>query len=103
MANVSDLVGADLSPLQTAHEKSLMQRLAEYPETVDTAARELAPHQIAYYLKDLAADLHTYYNAEKFLVPDESIRRARLCLILATRQVLRNGLELLGVSAPEKM
>lgn len=97
------LAGADLSPLQSAHEKGLMRRLAEYPETVDAAARELAPHMIAYYLKDLAADLHTYYNAEKFLVDDETLKRARLSLILATRQVLRNGLKLLGVSAPEKM
>ncbi len=101
--DASGLVGADLSPLQSAYERVLMQRLAEYPETVEAAARELAPHMIAYYLKDLAADLHTYYNAEKFLVEDESIKRARLCLILATRQVMRNGLKLLGVSAPEKM
>ena len=70
---------------------------------MEVAARELAPHMLAYYLKDLAADLHTYYNAEKFLVPDESVKRARLCLILATRQVLSNGLKLLGVSAPERM
>lgn len=100
---LSGLAGADLSPLQNAHEKGLMQRLAEYPEAVESAARELAPHGIAYYLKDLAADLHTYYNAEKFLVADEALKRARLCLILATRQVLRNGLTLLGVSAPDKM
>ena len=70
---------------------------------MEVAARELAPHMVAYYLKDLAADLHTYYNAEKFLVPEESVKRARLCLILATRQVLSNGLKLLGVSAPERM
>jgi arginyl-tRNA synthetase len=101
--NTVSLLGADLSPLQSGHEKKLMQRLAEYPELVSDAARELAPHMIAYYLKDLAGDLHTYYNAEKFLVEDEMLRRARLCLILATRQVLRNGLKLLGVSAPEKM
>jgi arginyl-tRNA synthetase len=101
--DTSSLAGADLSPLQSAYEKDLMRHLAEYPETVEAAARELAPHMIAYYLKDLAADLHTYYNAEKFLVEDESVKRARLCLILATRQVLENGLKLLGVSAPEKM
>jgi arginyl-tRNA synthetase len=99
----SSLVGTDFAPLQSAYEKGLMQRLAEYPGTVEAAARELAPHMIAYYLKDLAADLHAYYNAEKFLVPDESVKRARLSLILAIRQVLSNGLRLLGVSAPEKM
>ncbi|MGA7948804.1 MAG: arginine--tRNA ligase [Thiobacillaceae bacterium] len=97
------LSGTDLSPLQSAYERALMQRLADYPQTVEVAARELAPHLLAYYLKDLAADLHTYYNAEKFLVPGESVKRARLCLILATRQVLSNGLKLLGVSAPERM
>jgi arginyl-tRNA synthetase len=99
-ASLSD---ADPSLLQGPHEIALMQRLAEYPETIQAAARELAPHMIAYYLRDLAADLHTYYNAEKFLVEDESLKCARLSLILATRQVLRNGLKLLGVSAPEKM
>jgi arginyl-tRNA synthetase len=99
----SSLAEADYSLLQNAYEKALMQRLAEYPETIEAAARELAPHMIAYYLKDLAADLHTYYNAEKFLVEDDALKRARLSLILATRQVLRNGLKLLGVSAPEKM
>jgi arginyl-tRNA synthetase len=99
----SSLGNADLPLLQSAHEKGLMQRLAEYPETIDSAARELAPHMIAYYLKDLAADFHTYYNAEKFLVEDELLKFARLSLILATRQVLENGLKLLGVSAPERM
>jgi arginyl-tRNA synthetase len=99
----TSLAGTDLSTLQSAYETALMRRLAQYPEIVEAAARELAPHMIAYYLKDLAADLHTYYNAEKFLVPDEFVKRARLCLILATRQVLGNGLKLLGVSAPEKM
>jgi len=101
--DTASLAGADLSPLTSAYEKGLMQRLADYPEIIDDAARELAPHSIAYYLKDLAADLHTYYNAEKFLVDDDAIRRARLSLIVATRQVIRNGLKLLGVSAPEKM
>jgi arginyl-tRNA synthetase len=80
-----------------------MKRLMVYPETLEAAARELSPHQIAYYLKDLAGDLHTYYNAEKFLVADESLKLARLSLITATLQVLSNGLTILGVSAPEKM
>jgi arginyl-tRNA synthetase len=80
-----------------------MKRLLEYPEIIEAAARELAPHMIAYYLKDLAGDLHTYYNAEKFLVDDEALRLARLALVSATRRVLANGLGLLGVQAPEKM
>jgi arginyl-tRNA synthetase len=97
------LADADLLALKGAHEKALMQRLDEYPQTLEASARELAPHCIAYYLKDLAADLHAYYNAVKILVEDEVLKRARLCLVLATRQVLQNGLKLLGVSAPEKM
>jgi arginyl-tRNA synthetase len=68
-----------------------------------TAARELSPHLVCVYLGDLAARLHSYYNAEKFLVEDEKLKRARLALIVATRQVLGNGLAVLGVSAPEKM
>jgi arginyl-tRNA synthetase len=67
------------------------------------AATELAPHMIATYLKELAADLHSYYNAEQFLVDDESLKLARMALITATRHVINNGLALIGVSAPEKM
>jgi arginyl-tRNA synthetase len=80
-----------------------MARLAEYPDAVREAAAELAPHQIAFYLKDLAADLHAFYNAERILVDDPRLRAARLALLVATRQVLRNGLTLIGVSAPERM
>ena len=69
----------------------------------DCVADELAPHAVAFYLKDLAAELHSYYNAERFLVDDPSLRQGRLLLLLATRQVLRNGLALIGVSAPERM
>ncbi len=94
---------ADLAKLAMPNELTLLARLGDYPETVEIAARELAPHHIAYYLRDLAADFHSYYNAEQFLVDDESTRFARLALVSATRQVLQNGLELLGVSAPEKM
>lgn len=94
---------ADLAKLAIPYELTLLKRLDDYPETVELAARELAPHLIAYYLKDLAADFHSYYNAEQFLVEDESTRLARLALVLATRQTLKNGLALLGVSAPEKM
>ncbi len=81
----------------------MLNRLAQYPDVLVEAADELAPHQLAYYLKDLAADFHGYYNAERVLIEDDSVRNARLALLLATRQVLRNGLAMLGVSAPEKM
>jgi arginyl-tRNA synthetase len=94
---------SDLAPLTSAREQGLMNRLAEYPEVLAAAATELAPHQLAFYLKDLAADFHGYYNAERVLVDEAATREARLALLLATRQVLRNGLALLGVSAPEKM
>ncbi len=97
------LKAADLGPLQAGHETALMQRLTEFPEVVHNAAEELAPHMVANYLKDLASDLHSYYNAEQFLVEDEPLKLARMALISATRQVLRNGLDLLGVGAPEKM
>ena len=80
-----------------------MQRLSEYPEIVDNAAREFAPHQVAFYLRELAGEFHGYYNATRLLVPDEPLKVARLALAVAVRQVLRNGLALLGVSAPEKM
>ena len=94
---------ADLTPLLTAREQTLLNRLAAYPDVLADAAEELAPHQLAYYLKELAADFHGYYNAERILVDDDALRSARLALLLATRQVLKNGLALLGVSAPEKM
>ena len=101
--DTSALADADLSPLQATHELALLQRLAEYPQTVDSAAQELAPHVIAYYLKDLAGELHSYYNAQQFLVEDERVKHARLALICATRTVLQSALRLLGVSAPDKM
>ena len=94
---------ADLTPLSTAREQTLLNRLAAYPDVLADATEELAPHQLAYYLKELAADFHGYYNAERVLVDDDGVRNARLALLLATRQVLKNGLALLGVSAPEKM
>ena len=92
-----------LARLHTAAEFGLLQRLHAYPETVEIAARELAPHHIAYYLRELAGDFHSYYNAEQFLVEDETLRLARMALVTAIRQVIENGLTLLGVSAPEKM
>jgi len=80
-----------------------MQRLGEFPEVVQAAARDLAPHSVAFYLRDLAADFHSYYNAERILVEDASLAKARLALCAATRQVLASGLALLGVSALESM
>ncbi len=100
---VSEVAAADLSPLESEAELTLLQKLAEYPEIVQSAARELSPHLIAFYLKDLAALFHSYYNGTRFLVDDAAVRNARLALAGAMRQVLANGLALLGVSAPEKM
>jgi len=93
----------DPAPLVTPRELALLARLAEFPDTLQDAASELAPHLVAFYLKDLAADLHAFYNAERILVDDPHLRDARLALLLATRQVLRNGLRLIGVAAPERM
>ncbi len=97
------LSGVSLVPLTHEREISLMQRLAEYPEIIESAAREFAPHQVAFYLRELAGDFHGYYNSTRLLVPEEPLKLARLALCVAARQVLRNGLTLLGVSAPEKM
>ena len=97
------MADASLAPLTSAYETELLQTLYSYSEVVADAARERAPHLITYYLKDLAGKLHSYYNAEQFLVADEEVKHARLALIVATRQIIRNGLGLLGVTAPEKM
>lgn len=94
---------AGLNALDLEQETDLAVQLAKYPETIARAALAYEPHQIAYYLKDLAHGLHSYYNACQFLVEDEGVRNARLTLILAVQQVLKNGLAILGVSAPEKM
>jgi arginyl-tRNA synthetase len=102
-ADPGALERADRAPLEGAREFALMARLAEFPDVVESAAAELAPHALAFWLKDLAAEFHGYYNAERFLVDDARLRAARLALLLATRQVLRNGLALIGVSAPERM
>ena len=93
----------DLSPLVAPREASLLACLAAFPDMLKKAAEELGPHQIAFYLRDLAGELHSYYNAERVLVDDESLKLARLALLLATRQVIKNGLELIGVSAPARM
>jgi arginyl-tRNA synthetase len=94
---------ADVAPLDSEYETALLQRLIDFPQVIESAAEDLAPHLIAFYLKELAADFHSYYNASRFLVEDEAVRRARLALIAAVAQVMRNGLAMLGVSAPEKM
>jgi arginyl-tRNA synthetase len=99
----SALDGVDLAPLSDPREAALLERLAEYPEAVRQAALEHAPHGIAFYLKELAAEFHGYYNAEQFLVADERLRLARLALVAAVRQVVANALALLGVSAPRRM
>lgn len=102
-AAFAPLAQVDLSPLTAAREASLLAKLAEYPEMLEKALDELGPHQVAFYLRDLAGELHSYYNAERVLVDDEATKLARLALMLATRQVIRNGLSLIGVSAPNKM
>jgi arginyl-tRNA synthetase len=92
-----------LAPLTGARELALLQRLGEFPEVLENAAEEMAPHQVVFFLRELAAEFHSYYNAERILVPEAPARLARLALCHAVRQVLRNGLSLLGVSQPEKM
>ncbi|MEO8991602.1 MAG: arginine--tRNA ligase [Nitrosospira sp.] len=99
----SMLHSADMSPLTGSAELSLLQKLIDYPEMVEAAAKELSPHLIAFYLRELAAEFHSYYNATRFLVPEIPLQRARLGLVAAIRQILSNGLKLLGVSAPGKM
>jgi len=98
-----DLHQVDRTPLAGEHEMSLLQKLAEYPDMLTRAADELAPHAVAFYLRDLAGEFHSFYNAQRVLVDDETVKLARLALLAATRQVLENGLALLGVSAPNKM
>src|SRR5690606_6851902 len=94
---------ADPAPLTAPTEFALMRRLAEFPNILALAAQELAPHQLAFWLRDCAADFHAWYNAERVLVDDEALKLARLRLADATRRVIANGLNLLGVSAPERM
>ncbi len=93
----------DLSVLTEANEIKLLSTLARYPEVIENAAQAYEPHQLVYYLKDLANDFHSYYNTSQFLIENNEIRNARLALIVATRQVIKNGLSLLGVSSPEEM
>jgi arginyl-tRNA synthetase len=97
------LVNADCSLLVEAEEVLCLQKLLEFPEIIEAAARDLAPHLVAFYLRELAALFHSYYNSTPILTGDESVRMARLSLVAGVRQVLRNGLALLGVNAPDKM
>jgi len=97
------LQGADLSLLDSPAALSLMLQLAKYPDMLTAAAVDFAPHDVTFYLRELAAAYHSYYDAERILVDDEGVKRARLALVAATAQVLRNGLAMLGVGAPEKM
>jgi len=98
-----DAAAADLSQLTNAYEQAVITALSKYPEIVAHAALSRAPHALAHFLRDLANTLHTYYNAEQFIVEDAALRNARLTLVLAVQTVIRNGLGLLGVSAPETM
>ena len=98
-----DAAAANLTLLTSAHEQAVLTALSKYPETVERAALDRAPHALVHFLRDLANTLHTYYNAEQFIVEDAALRNARLMLVLAVQQVIRNGLTLLGVSAPETM
>ncbi len=101
--DVAQLTHADLSPLQSPQAHALMLALAKYPEMLTSAANDFAPHDVTFYLRDLASLYHSYYDAERILVDDEAVKKARLALIAATAQVIRNGLQVLGVSAPQKM
>ncbi len=94
---------AGLDLLTAEHEAGLCRLLSRYPETIELAARSRSPHMLAYYLQDLANGFHSYYNAHQFMVDDENLRNARLALIEAARQVFRNGLQMIGVSAPDRM
>ena len=100
---IAELAEVDLSPLDSAAAQSLMLTLARYPEVLSNAADDFAPHDVTFYLRELASSYHSYYDAERILADDPVMRRARLALVAATAQVLRNGLRILGVSAPEHM
>ncbi|WP_269900915.1 arginine--tRNA ligase [Paenalcaligenes faecalis] len=101
--DATSLTSADFSLLTAPSELKMLQRLAEYPAMLSQAAKDLAPHQVAFWLRDCAADFHTWYNSERVLVDDEALKAARAALAAATAQVIANGLNKLGVSAPEKM
>jgi arginyl-tRNA synthetase len=101
--NLAALPKVDLAPLSSERSLALVAKLAEFPDMLTHAASELAPHAVAFYLRELAAEFHSFYNAERVLVDDAAERDARVALLAATRQVLANGLAVIGVSAPERM
>ena len=101
--DVATLAGVDLSPLDGPQAQALMLQLAKYPEMLTAATAGEAPHDVTFYLRDLASSYHSYYDAERILVDDETVKKARLALVAATAQVLHNGLAVLGVSAPARM
>jgi arginyl-tRNA synthetase len=101
--NPATLAQADLSPLVSPQAQGLMLLLAKYPDMLTAAAEGFAPHDVTFYLRELAACYHSYYDAERILVDDVLVKTARLALVAATAQVLQNGLAVLGVSAPQKM
>jgi arginyl-tRNA synthetase len=94
---------AHMGLLALPHEELVMQQVARYPEVIESCAASRAPHGLVHYLRELANALHSYYNAEQFIVADERLRNARLALVVAVQQVVRNGLTLLGVAAPTSM
>jgi arginyl-tRNA synthetase len=98
-----DAGSAGLSSLAGSHEQDLIIKLSRYPEILEAAAINHEPHQLTHYLRELANDFHTWYNAHVFIVDDDALRNARLCLCAATQQVIANGLAILGVSAPDSM
>ncbi|MEO8849096.1 MAG: arginine--tRNA ligase [Casimicrobiaceae bacterium] len=102
-AATASVANADLALLTSPYEDALLRRLDDYPDEVAEAARELAPHRITAWLKEVSRDFHSYYNAERFLVDDAALKRARLALVVATGQAIRNGLALLGIAAPLEM
>ena len=101
--DVATLADADLAPLDTPAAQALMLQLAKYPDMLTAAAQGFAPHDVTFYLRELAASYHSYYDAERILVDDETVKKARLALVAATAQVLHNGLSVLRVSAPTRM
>jgi arginyl-tRNA synthetase len=101
--DVASLQGVDLSALESPQAQALMLQLAKYPAMLSAASADFAPHDVTFYLRDLAASYHSYYDAERILVDDEAVKKARLALVAATAQVLHNGLAVLGVSAPASM
>jgi len=101
--DVASLQDVDLSALESPQAQALMLQLAKYPAMLSAASADFAPHDVTFYLRDLAASYHSYYDAERILVDDEAVKKARLALVAATAQVLHNGLAVLGVSAPASM